>query len=87
MNKTELIAQVAETTGLSKTEVKKVIDGTMKTIVDAVKSEEKVVLVGFGSFGVTVRAEHQGINPATKKVITIPEKKVVKFKAGADFAF
>lgn len=87
MNKTELIAKVAETTGLSKADAKKAVDGTLKVIVDAVKAEDKVTIVGFGSFDVAVRAEHQGINPATKETIMVPEKKVVKFKAGADFAF
>lgn len=86
MNKTELIAKVAETTGLSKGDAKKAIDGTMKAIVDAVKSGDKVALVGFGTFSVSERPERQGINPLTKESITIAAKKVAKFKAGADFA-
>ncbi|MDD6125956.1 MAG: HU family DNA-binding protein, partial [Paraprevotella sp.] len=55
-------------------------------IAAAVKSEEKVALIGFGTFSVNTRAAHQGVNPATGAAITIPEKKVVKFKAGADLA-
>ena len=86
MNKTELIAKVAETAGLSKVDAKKAVEATLGAIAAAVKSEEKVALLGFGTFYVNTRAAHQGVNPATGATITIPEKKVVKFKAGADLA-
>ena len=86
MNKTELIAKVAETAGLSKVDAKKAVESTLGAIAAAVKSEEKVALIGFGTFSVNTRAAHQGVNPATGATITIPEKKVVKFKAGADLA-
>ena len=86
MNKTELIAKVAETAGLSKVDAKKAVEATLGAIAAAVKSEENVALLGFGTFSVNTRAAHQGVNPATGATITIPEKKVVKFKAGADLA-
>lgn len=84
MNKTELIAQVAETAGLSKADAKKAVEATLAAITDALKKEDKVALIGFGTFSVATRAAHQGVNPATGAAITIAEKKVVKFKAGAD---
>ncbi|MCI5452117.1 HU family DNA-binding protein [bacterium] len=86
MNKTELVAKIAEGAGLSKVDAKKALDATLEAITNAVKAGDKVALVGFGTFDVTERAERQGINPATKETITIPAKKVVKFKAGADLA-
>ena len=86
MNKTELIAKVAETAGLSKADAKKAVEATLGTIATAIKSEDKVALIGFGTFSVATRAAHQGVNPATGASITIPEKKVVQFKAGADMA-
>ena len=86
MNKTELVAKIAEGAGLSKVVAKKALDATLEAITNAVKAGDKVALVGFGTFDVTERAERQGINPATKETITIPAKKVVKFKAGADLA-
>ena len=86
MNKTELVAKIAEGAGLSKVDAKKALDATLEAITNAVKAGDKVALVGFGTFDVTERAERQGINPATKETITIPAKTVVKFKAGADLA-
>ena len=86
MNKTELIAKVAETAGLSKVDAKKAVEATLGAIAAAVKSEEKVALIGFGTFSVNARAAHQGVNPASSATRTFREKKVVKFKAGADLA-
>lgn len=84
MNKTELVAKIAEGAGLSKVDAKKALEATLDAITAAVKSNDKVALVGFGTFAVSERCERKGINPATKQVITIPAKKVVKFKPGAD---
>lgn len=86
MNKTELVAKIAEGAGLSKVDAKKALEATLDAITAAVKAGDKVALVGFGTFAVSERGERQGINPATKETITIPAKKVVKFKAGADLA-
>lgn len=86
MNKTELIAKIAEGSGLSKVDAKKALEATLEAITTALKADDKVALIGFGTFSTNERPERQGINPATKETITIPAKKVVKFKAGADLA-
>lgn len=86
MNKTELIAKIAEGAGMSKVDAKKALDATLEAITAAVKAEEKVALIGFGTFAVSERPARQGINPANGQKITIPAKKVVKFKAGAELA-
>ena len=86
MNKTELIAKIAEGSGLSKVDAKKALEATLEAITTALKADDKVALIGFGTFSTSARPERQGINPATKETITIPAKKVVKFKAGADLA-
>lgn len=86
MNKTELTAKIAESAGLSKVDAKKALDATLAAILEAVKAGDKVTLIGFGTFAVTKRDARKGINPQTKKTISIPAKKVVKFKAGADLA-
>ena len=87
MNKTELVAKIAEGAGMSKVDAKKALDATLDAIKKAVKKSDKVALVGFGTFSVTKRGARKGINPATKKPITIPAQKVVKFKAGSELAF
>ena len=85
MNK--LTAKIAEGAGLSKVDAKKALEAALDAITAAVKAEDKVALVGFGTFSVSKRDARKGINPATKKTITIPAKKVVKFKAGSELAF
>ena len=87
MNKTELVAKIAEGAGLSKVDAKKALEATLDAITTAVKKDDKVVLIGFGTFSVAKRAARKGINVLTKKAINIPAKKVVKFKAGADLKF
>ncbi len=84
MNKTELVAAVAAKAELTKVDAKKALDATLEVIAGALKKEEKVALLGFGTFSVNKRAARTGINPATKQKIKIAAKKVVKFKAGAD---
>jgi len=84
MNKTELVSSIAEKAGLSKVDSKKALDACVEAIVEALKSGDKVSLVGFGTFAVSERPAHQGINPKTKQPISISAKKVAKFKAGSD---
>lgn len=84
MNKTELVAAIAAKAELTKVDAKKALDATLATIAEALKKDDKVALLGFGTFAVTKRAARTGINPATKQKIKIAAKKVVKFKAGAD---
>lgn len=84
MNKTELVNAIAGKANLSKADSKKALDATVEAIADALKAGDKISLVGFGTFSVSERPARQGINPATKAPITIPAKKVAKFKAGSD---
>ncbi|MDR3705790.1 MAG: HU family DNA-binding protein [Paludibacteraceae bacterium] len=86
MNKADLINAISEKAGLSKVDSKKALDGFIGAVSGALASGDKVSLVGFGSFSVSERAARTGINPATKKSINIPAKKVAKFKAGAELA-
>ena len=83
MNKTELVNAIAEKAGLTKVDAKKALDATIAAITESGKKGDKVALVGFGTFAVATRAARNGINPATKKAIKIPEKKVLKFKASS----
>ena len=83
MNKTELIAAVAEKAELSKKDAEKAVKAFTDVVVKAMKDGDKVQLVGFGTFEATKRPERQGINPATKEKITIAAATVPKFKAGA----
>ena len=82
MNKTELIAEVAEKAELSKKDAEAAITATIDAITAALCREEKVQLVGFGSFEVKTRAERMGRNPQTKEPIPIPASKVPVFKPG-----
>jgi DNA-binding protein HU-beta len=86
MNKAELISAVAAESGLSKVDAKKAVDGFVAAVTNALKAGDKVSLVGFGTFAVSERGERTGINPANKEKITIPAKKVAKFKAGAELS-
>lgn len=82
MNKTELIAAVAEKANITKKESEAIVTATFDAIVDALKDGEKVQLVGFGSFEVKHRAERTGRNPKTKEAITIAASSTPAFKAG-----
>ena len=86
MNKSELISVMATESGLTKADSKKALEALMVSIAKALKAGDKVSLVGFGTFSVAERAERTGINPSTKERITIPAKKVAKFKAGMELA-
>ena len=83
MNKTELVAAVAEKAGLTKIEAKKAVEAVLESIEGALAQNEAVALIGFGTFSVAERGERKGINPATKEAIVIPARKSIKFKAGA----
>ncbi len=82
MNKNDLVADVAERTGLSKADSAKAVDGVFDSISDALKGGSEVRLVGFGTFAVTSRAASEGRNPRTGEKINIPASKQPKFKAG-----
>ena len=85
MNKTELIAVMAETSGLSKKDCDAALAAFITTVETALKSGEKVQLIGFGSFEVKERAARTGRNPRTKETVEIPASKVPVFKAGQAF--
>ena len=82
MNKTELIAAVAEKAELSKKDAEAAVSAAIDAIAGALSQGEKVQLVGFGSFEVKTRAERVGRNPKTKETIQIPASKSPVFKAG-----
>ena len=84
MNKTELIAAVAEKAEISKKDAEKAVKAVFDSIVEAVSANDKVQLVGFGTFEVKARAERKGRNPKTLEEITIPASKVPAFKAGKE---
>ena len=86
MNKTELINAVAEKANLSKVQAKAALDATLNTITEALLKDDKVAIIGFGTFGVSEKTARTGINPRTKEKIEIPARKTVKFKAGAELA-
>ena len=85
MNKTELIAEIANKTGLSKKDAEKALAATIETVIDAVNKDDKVQLVGFGSFELKCRDARMGRNPKTKEAIEIPASRVPVFKAGKAF--
>ncbi len=82
MNKQDLIGVVAATTGLSKGDATKAVDSVFDAITDALKKNDEVRLVGFGTFHVAARAASEGRNPRTGEKIDIPASKQPKFKAG-----
>lgn len=82
MNKTELVAKVAETTELTKKDAAKAVDAVLDAIADALKSGDKVQLIGFGNFEVRERAARKGRNPQTGKEIEIAASKIPAFKPG-----
>lgn len=85
MNKTELISAVAEKAAISKKDAESAVNAVIDVIVETVAQEEKVQLVGFGTFEVRHRNERQGRDPRTNSPITIPASKIPAFKAGKAF--
>ena len=82
MNKTELVAAMAEKTVLSKKDAESALKAFIDTVTDELKADGKVQLVGFGTFEVAQRAAREGINPLTKQPMKIAASKAPKFKAG-----
>ena len=82
MNKTELIATMVETSGLTKKDCEAALAAFTGAVETAMKGEDKVQLVGFGSFEVKERPARVGRNPRTGETIKIPARKVAKFKPG-----
>lgn len=82
MNKTELIAAVAEEAGLSHKDAEKAVKAFLDTVTDQLAKGNKVQLIGFGTFEVSDRPAHEGRNPHSGETIQIPAAKLPRFKAG-----
>jgi DNA-binding protein HU-beta len=84
MNKADLVKAIATKASLNQATAQKALESMLDTFKDTLKKGDKIQLIGFGSFEVAKRAARKGVNPQTKKTISIPAKKVVKFKAGKE---
>ena len=82
MNKTVLVAAVAEQAGLSKKDAEAAVKAFTDVVAEALKAGDKIQLVGFGTFEVSERAAREGRNPRTGETMTIEASKTPKFKAG-----
>ena len=82
MNKTELIAAMAENADLSRKDAEAALKAFVEVVTDAMKKDDKVQLVGFGTFEVAERPEREGRNPQTGESMTIKASRNPKFKAG-----
>lgn len=85
MNKTELIASIADKANLTKKDAGDALDALLGTITDALKKGDKVSVVGFGTFETRQRAARKGKNPRTGAEVDIPAANVPAFKAGKAF--
>lgn len=82
MNKTEFIAAIAEKAGITKKDSEKALKAFIDVVTEQLKNDDKVQLVGFGTFEVSKRAAREGRNPQTGKTMKIAACKAPKFKAG-----
>ena len=82
MNKTELVAAMAEKAGLTKKDAEAALKAFTETVAEELKKGEKIALVGFGTFEVSERAAREGRNPQTGAPMKIAASKAPKFKAG-----
>lgn len=86
MNKTQLIEAIASKSELSKVDAKSALDAFVDVATDVLKNNERLALIGFGSFSLTKRKARTGRNPQSGKSIAVPAKNVVRFKAGSDLS-
>ena len=82
MNQSDLIANVARATGISKADAERAVKATLNEIGDAIERKEEVNLAGFGSFRIEYRNARTGRNPQTGASMDIPAKNVIKFSPG-----
>ncbi|HEY8342678.1 MAG TPA: HU family DNA-binding protein [Calditerricola sp.] len=82
MNKQEIIARIAEKSGLTKKDVETVVNAVLDEITEALRAGEKVQFVGFGTFETRKRSARTGRNPQTGETINIPEAVIPAFRAG-----
>lgn len=85
MNKTELVAAIAEKSGLTKKDAEKAFAATIDTIVETIAAGDKIQIAGFGTFEQRQRNARTGCDPRTKQQIEIPASKAPAFKAGKAF--
>ncbi len=85
MKKTDLVAAIAEQSGLTKKDAEKALTATIDTIIKAVAEGDKIQLTGFGTFEQRQRNARTGVDPRTGNSIEIPASKVPAFKAGKGF--
>lgn len=86
MRKSDLVDELAERTGATKAAAAESLDATLAIISDALQGGDSVILTGFGTFAAVDRPQREARNPRTGETITIPAKKVVKFKVGKALA-
>jgi len=86
MNKSQLIDVMAAKAGLTKADAKKALDAFIEATGEALKSGDRIALIGFGSFSITKRSARTGRNPQTGAEINIPAKSIIKFKPGSELA-
>ncbi|CBL45239.1 Histone-like bacterial dna-binding protein [gamma proteobacterium HdN1] len=82
MNKSELIDAIAASADIPKAQASRALDAVITSVTDALKKDEQVALVGFGTFSVKDRAARSGRNPQTGETIDIPAAKIPSFKPG-----
>lgn len=82
MNKNELVASMADKTGMKKTEMEKALKAFTDTVVEVLKKDDKIQLVGFGTFEVNKKPAREGRNPRTGETMKIAAQNAPKFKPG-----
>lgn len=82
MNKSDLVADVARQSGLTRTDSEKAVDAVFEAITATLKKGDEVRLVGFGTFATAVREASKGRNPRTGAALNIPKKTLPKFRPG-----
>lgn len=82
MNKGDLISKMADAAGITKSQAEGALNGFTDAITEALKNDDSVTLIGFGTFSLSKRAARQGRNPQTGETIQIAAKNLAKFKAG-----
>ena len=86
MNKAELVSKIADDAGITKVQATAALGSFMEGVTKTLKSGNKLILVGFGTFSVSQRAARKGRNPQTGETIKIKAKKVAKFKASKELS-
>ena len=86
MNKSDLIDQISKDAGITKAQATSALNSFISSTSGALKKGDNLILVGFGTFSISERSSRKGRNPRTGEEITIPAKKVVKFKAGTELS-